>query len=194
MLLFILAIILIFLFLLYYFDILPTKTVVKKTLPAFNFIYREYIGSYYDVGTHFQEITSALRVAGIEPKLVRLAGCYFDSPNDSPNKKQLRFALGVHCYDQEVDFVWEELHDFGFKRIALPAVSALFTLFTYRNMLSYFLIPFFWRRISSKRDELQIDSKWPLTGVEIYDQHGSKQIMINMVYGEEARRYRFMGS
>ena len=178
--------------LLYFYDIIPSKRVVPTRLEGFQFIYKDFRGSTSDIGTHFKDIIAHLPHTDLEQPKLKMAGCYFDDPKTAANSDYLRYALGFYVgSNEDKEAIWAELKNRGFNRVTLPTVNTLFTLYTYRNMLSYFLLPLFWARIRKEAEKLNLPIDEPHTAFEIYDIHDSKQILMYYVVGPEGRAFRF---
>lgn len=71
---------------------------------------------------------------------------YYEGPESCKNPKQMRYSLGVRVLDNHTE-IYNKIKNDGFEIVDLPQVETVFLYLPWRNMLSFYLIGFFWKKM-----------------------------------------------
>ena len=177
--------------LMYYFDYLPSKKVVQRTFPGSFFIYKEFRSAVKKIGSNYILVIEDVNATGLQAADLVFGGVYFDNPNLLPSGRQIRYSIGIHCSEQQGMVLLRTLSEYGFQSIFLPPTQTLFTFYKYRNMLSFFIVGLFWKKLTAELPKSKVDPRIKSAGIEICDMRYSKQILLDLVIGPNWQKYQF---
>ena len=115
-------------------------------------------------------------------------GVYFDDPKSS---KIIRYAVGIQYSDTFEKEKILNLTNNGFKTILLPKTKCSFIFLTFRNALSFIVIPMFWNKIRKHVSNMKINNLKSV-GIEVYSiSKNPKIIEMYLPIDKESQKYQF---
>jgi len=137
--------ILVLAFLIFFFYMGFHKQVViyEKTLDPMYFVYREYLGSYREIGAEFDKIVRDSKSCRAKDFII--GGIYYDNPDVVSDHSKERSAIGLFINSSERDKAEEFVRIFKQYQLAdIPSIKVRITSrFPFKNILS-----FVWMRVS----------------------------------------------
>ena len=158
-------------FLIYYRLLFP-PTVDSMHFPGMIFLYADFQCRYMDVGCCFERVAKdTVEVVSGLPCETDLLGFYFDDPTKLKDPQMGRVAIGIALTGSEMLYKGEELarRSSRYRLRTLPRSKSLHMQVPLRNMISYFLLGFYWRRIASFISTAVPPPTAPLCGIELYN-------------------------
>ena len=166
-----------------YYKLFPQMDARHTKLEGLTILYVEHQVDYKDLSAAFMRMMNDTRSIGGEGEL-RNIGLYFDDYGRISQKYMTRVAIGVildttEQIERAKEFM-QRAH--RYKLRSLPSVECIYLSVPFRNMITYFLMGFYWKRLFQKLNSGDFTLNERGAGIEIYDYRDPDNKVIELFY------------